>query len=126
MRAGDRDGRIQPHQFSQHFSAANDGEIFFARRDKFRVARFNGRRNHDVAGADQIDRIMTDKHADAFGAQPLDVGAVLLVGALHRVALGHQNFSDGAHANAADADDVERTDVGRHLHGVIILVWSCA
>ena len=51
------------------------------------------------------------KHADALGAQALDVGAVLLVAALDGVALGAQDLGDGAHADAADADDVEGPEV---------------
>ena len=59
---------------------------------------------------------MPNKYANALGAQPLDVGAFLLVAALDRIALGDENFGNGAHADAANADDVERADVARHLH----------
>ena len=59
---------------------------------------------------------MTDENANALGAQALDVGAFLLVATLNGITLGDKNFGDGTHADAADADDMERTNVARHLH----------
>ena len=43
--------------------------------------------------------------------KPLDVGAVRHVGALHRVAEVGQDLGDAAHADAADADEVDRADI---------------
>ena len=54
---------------------------------------------------------------DALVAQPLDVGALGLVGALHRIAEIDQHLGDAAHADAADADEMHRTDVARQFHG---------
>src|SRR5579883_632586 len=45
-----------------------------------------------------------DQHAEI--AQPLDVGALGLVGALHHVAEIDQHLGDAAHADAADADEM--------------------
>ena len=44
-------------------------------------------------------------------AQPLHVGAVGDVAALHRVAEIVQHLGDAAHADAADADEMDRADV---------------
>ena len=118
VRAGDRHRRVEPHQLGQHLGAADDGQALGARRLQLGIARLHGGGDDDVARADQIDRIVADEHADALGAQALDVGAVLLVAALHRVALGVQDLGDGAHADAADADDVHGADLARHLHAL--------
>ena len=53
---------------------------------------------------------------DALVAQPLDVGALGLIGALHRIAEVDQHLGDAAHADAADADEMHRADVARQFH----------
>ncbi len=117
MGAGHRDGRVEPHQLGEDLGAANDRQALGARRIELRVARFHGGGDHDEAGAHQVDRIVPDKHADALAAQAPDVGALLLVAALNRVAFGMHDLGDGAHADAADAEDVNRAHVEGHLHG---------
>ena len=62
--------------------------------------------------------IMADENADSLRAQPRDVSAFLLVAALDGVALSHQDLGNRTHADAANADDMERPDVARHLHVV--------
>ncbi len=53
------------------------------------------------------------EHGDALVAQPLDVGAVGRVGALHRVAEIVQHLGDAGHADAADADEVDGAEFAR-------------
>ena len=48
---------------------------------------------------------------DALIAQALDVGALGDVRALHRIAEIDQHLGDAAHADAADADEMDRADV---------------
>ncbi len=122
VRAGDRNGRIEPHQLGEDLGAANDGKSFGTRRLELGVAGLHSRRDDDRAGADEVDRIMADEHAHALGAQTPHVGAVLLVAALNRIALRQQYLGDGAHADAANADDVEGPELAGHLHGVSSLV----
>ena len=43
--------------------------------------------------------------------QPADVGAVLLVASLNREALGVQDLGNRAHADAADAEDMDRAQI---------------
>ncbi len=59
---------------------------------------------------------MADEALDALFAQPLDVGAIGLVGALHAVAEIAQHLGDAAHADAANADEMHQADGLRHLH----------
>ena len=49
-------------------------------------------------------------------AQPLDIGALGDVGALHLVAEIDQHLGDAAHADAADADEMHRPDLARQPH----------
>ena len=55
---------------------------------------------------------------DALVAQALDVGAFGRVGALHRVAEIAQHLGDAAHADAADADEVDGADLARQSHAL--------
>ena len=59
---------------------------------------------------------MADENLDAEPAQPLDVGAVGLVGAAHLVAEIDQHFGDAAHANPADADEMDGAEFVGKLH----------
>ncbi len=118
VRAGDGDGRIEPHQLGEHLGAADDGQAPGACRFELRLPVLTARRDDDRARADEVDWIVPDEHAHALGAQAAHVGAVLLVAALNRIALGEQDLGDGAHADAADPDDVEGPDLAGHLHGV--------
>ena len=61
-------------------------------------------------GADAFRR-MADGDVNAEIAEPLDVGAVGNVRALHLIAQVMQDFGDAAHTNAADADEMQGADV---------------
>ena len=116
VRSRHRHGGIEAHQLGQHLGAANDGVALGAGGLELGIRAFDGGRDDDVARADQVDGIMPDEHADALEAQAPDVGAVLLIAALHGVALGVQDLGDGAHADAADAENVHGPHLVRHLH----------
>src|SRR5580693_9276980 len=59
---------------------------------------------------------MSDRDFHALVAQALDVGALRLVGALHRIAEVQHHLGDAAHADAADADEMHRPNVARQFH----------
>ena len=63
-----------------------------------------------------VARVVADGDANTFLAQALDVGAVDGVGALHRVAEIGEHLGDAAHADAADADEMDGADIARQLH----------
>ena len=65
---------------------------------------------------------MANEYPNALVPQPFNVGAVLLVTALDRIALVDQDFGNGAHANPAYADDVKGADIVGHFHGLASLV----
>ena len=62
-------------------------------------------------GVFQIVGIVADMDRDAHGAQALDVGIVGRVAALHLVAQIVHDLGDAAHADAADADEMDGADV---------------
>ena len=69
--------------------------------------------------------LVADGDLDALVAQPLDVGAVGDVGAGDGVAEIGQHLGDAAHADAADADEMHRSDVARQFHVVGSPSVSC-
>ena len=60
---------------------------------------------------------MADEHLRALFAQPLDVGVVAGVRALHLVAEVQQHLGDAGHADAADADEVDGPEFAGQFHG---------
>ena len=60
---------------------------------------------------------MSNENTNALGAQAAHVGAVLLIAALDGIALLKQDLGNGAHADAANPDDMESPDLTGHLHG---------
>ena len=86
-------------------AATSSGLVFFDR---------GGDHNH--LGLAQIPGAVADETFDALVAQPLDIGAVGLIGALDRVAEIVQHLGNTAHADAADADEMHDAYALRHLH----------
>src|SRR6185503_14187869 len=127
VRSRHRHGGVEPHQLGQHLGPADDGIALGARRFELGVAGLDGGRHDDVARTHEVHRVVADEHADALGAQAFDVGAVLLVAALHGVALGVQDLGNRAHADAADAQNVHGPHLARHLHRLYFpRYWSGA
>ena len=110
---------LEPHQFRQHFCAAHDRQTTGLGLDPFRIVHLDGgRRDHDLTGAEIFSR-MTDVNRDALFPQTLDIGPVILIRALHRIAQVMQDFCNGAHADAANANEMNQADIVRHPHGAV-------
>src|SRR5690606_16934357 len=58
--------------------------------------------------------VVANQHLDPARAQPLHRSAFGEVGALHAVAEVVHHFGDARHADAADADEMDRPNVGGH------------
>ena len=116
MGAGDRDAALQPHQFGQHFGAAHHRNALRARRHQFRIVALDRGRDHDHVGAVDVLGLVADDDRDALLAQPLDIGAFGGIRALHGVAEIAQHLGDAAHADAADPDEVDGSDLARQSH----------
>ena len=116
MGAGNRDAAFQPHQFGQHFGAAHHRNALGARRHQFRIVALDRGRDHDDVGAVDILGLVADRNLDALLAQPRDVAAFGRVRALHGIAEIAQHLGDAAHADAADPDEVNGSDLARQSH----------
>jgi hypothetical protein len=60
---------------------------------------------------------VADRYFDALVAQPGDIGALGGVRALHGIAKIAQHLGDAAHADAADPDEVDGSNLARQSHG---------
>ncbi len=116
VRARNRDAAFQPHQFGEHLGAAHHRQALGTRSNELRVVTFDCGGDDDHVGAVYVFRLVTDGDFDAFVTQAIDVGTVRDVRPRHVVAEVGQHLGDPAHANAADADKMHRTDVARQLH----------
>jgi hypothetical protein len=130
MRARNGNAALEPHQFGEHFRAPHHRHALGARGNELRIVALDGSRHDNHLGVAEIVRRVPDRDGGALLAQPLDVGVLGRVRALHRIAEINQHFGDPAHADAADADEVDRTDIGRELHASILMIllssWSFA
>ena len=121
--AGDGDAAFQPHQLGQHLGAAHHRQALLAGGNEFRVVALDRRRHHQHLGAVEVLRLVADGDLGALVAQPLDVGVVARVRALHRIAEVDQHLGDAAHADAADANEMDRPDFARQFHRRRSLWW---
>ena len=114
--AGDGDARFQPHQLGQHFGAPHHRQALGARGDQLGIILLDGGGHHHHVGAVDVLRLVADGDLDALVAQPLDVTALGDVGAGDGVAEINEHLGDAAHADAADADEMDRADIARQFH----------
>ena len=114
--AGDGDAAFQPHQLGQHLGAAHHRQALRAGGHEFRIVALDRRGDDDHLGAVDVLGLMADRDLDALVAQPVDVGAFGCVRALHRIAEIAQHLGDAAHADAADPDEVDGSDLARQFH----------
>ncbi|MPL96742.1 hypothetical protein SDC9_42924 [bioreactor metagenome] len=118
MGAGDRDVRLQPHQLGQHLGAAHHRQLAPARLLELGVALLDRRGDHhhrDVVG--DVLGALTLVEGGAQLDQPVGDLRGLRVRALHLVAERHQHFGDARHADAADADEVDRAQFPGKFRG---------
>src|SRR4051794_21800296 len=126
MGARNRNAAFQAHQLGEHFSAAYDRDTLGARRHQFRIVAFDRGRYHQHVGAGDVLAPVPDADGYAFFAQTIDIGAFRGVRALHRVAEIAEHLGDAAHADAADPDEVDGSDLAGQSHfgsGLLVLVY---
>ncbi len=110
---GPADGNrpFEAHEFAQHLGAAHHGQPFGPGRHHFRVVRLHRRGDDHDGGVGEILGAMADLDRDTFVLQPLGVVAVGEVRAAHLIAKIVQDLGNAAHANAADADEMDDANV---------------
>ena len=116
VRAADGDRRFRPHQLGQHLRAADDRQAARPRLDQLRIVALDRRGDDDDRRVAEILRVVADRDLDAAVAKPLHIVAVGDVGAAHAIVLVGQHLGDAAHADPADPDEMDRTDVARQFH----------
>ena len=113
--AADADRELQTHQLGQHLGAAHQRNAAFARHDQFRVRRLDRRGiDHRRDALGHMGGVVADVDAGAQLLEPLGVGAGLGVRAGHLIADLQHDLGDAAHADAADADEVDRPEGERN------------
>ena len=107
---------LQPHQFRQHFGAADHGNAPFARGHQFGIITADcGRHHHHFGLADIVGR-MADKYRHTQIAQAFDIGIVGRIRALHGIAKIMQHFGNTGHADTANSDKMNGTQFTRQFH----------
>ena len=115
MGAANRDRELQSHQLGQHFGAPNQGNAALAGRHHLRVGRLHGGGIDDGGDAlADVRGVMADEHPRAQLFQPFGIGRSLGIRPLHRITDLEHDFGDPAHADAADTDEMNRTEVERN------------
>ncbi len=118
MRTANGDGGLEAHDLSQHFGPAHHRQRPRPCRHQFGIILLDRRRHHDHLGLAQIIAALANFHGDPHVAQALHIGVGGHVRALHHITLVVQDLGDTAHADAANADEMNRPDIAGHLHGV--------
>ncbi len=109
--AGDGDRVFQPHQLGQHLGALDQRDAPLLGGHQLGIVRLDGGRIDHRGGALDVGAVLADEDPGPQLLQPLGVGRGLGVGALHHIAQGQHDLGISAHAGAADAGEVDRTDV---------------
>lgn len=108
MRTSNSQCIVPNAQRSQHLGTMPDGQVAFLCLDKLSVVFKNSSGNHHYVGIEpfEIGRALTDKDLNARLAQLLGIAAFAKVGTGHFHALFLCNTSNTAHANSANADEM--------------------
>ena len=127
VRAANRNRPFQSHQLGEHFSAPDHRQHALACGENFRVFGFDRRRNDDDPCLAQVLGAVAHFDFDTEAAQTVYIGVLRDVAALDFIAKVMYHFSNAAHADAADADEVNNADVEWHgLHQATprVILWS--
>ena len=113
--ARDRDAVLEPHQLGEHLGARDDRDAALARRvDLHVVARHRGGVDDDVRAL-HVGGLVAGEDLGAQPLEPLHRVAAPQVGAGDAVAEVEQHLGDAAHADAADAHEVDVLVLLEHL-----------
>ena len=116
MGAAHRHAGFEAHQLRQHFGAAHDRQVTVAGLDQLRIVGFDRRGNDHHLGVAEIGGIVADRNGNAALAQARHVVIVGDVRALNLVAKCRHDLGDTAHADAANADEMNGPYAARQFH----------
>ena len=114
VHAGDGDAVLQPHQLGQHFGALNHRNVQLVGFGDFGILRGNRGTGDHHFGAGDVFGAMSLKDRGAQTGQPLRHGGTLQVGAGNFVAEIEQHLGNAAHADAADAYEMNALNFCEH------------
>src|SRR5215472_16959885 len=114
VHAGDGNAVLQAHQLGQHFSALDDRDVQVARRNDFGVVFGDGGAGDDDFCTGDVFGAMPFKRCGAQTGQAFGDSGGLEIGAGNLVSEIEQDLRDAAHADAADAYEVDALNFGEH------------
>jgi hypothetical protein len=112
--AGDGDAVFHAHQLGQHLCPGDDRDHPLPGLENLRVVLLNGRGGDHHINMRQVLAGMADVDLAADGCQALRGIRLAQVGAGDLVAQVQQDLGNAAHADAADADEVDFLDFTVH------------
>src|SRR5713101_3390054 len=119
--AGHGDAVLEAHQFGQHFCAGDDRDLFLVRFDNFGVVDLDRRRRHYHVRALNVCGFVPFVNRGAEILQAFRDVRGLGVGAGNGIAEREQHFGDAAHADAADAHQMNALKIAEGDHHRFIL-----
>jgi len=114
VRAGNRDALLEAHQLGQHLRARHHRNLAGARRDHFRVVFFHCTGNHHHIGASNMFSGMPLRHACAGRSQALGRRIAAQIRAAHLETEIEQDLGNAAHADTANAYEMNVFDFVFH------------
>jgi hypothetical protein len=114
VHARDRDSVLQAHQLGEHLGALNDRDVQLAGLGDLGVVGGDGGTGNDDLGVADIFRGMTFDGERAERSQALRHAGTLQIRAGDSVAEVQQHLGNAAHADAADAYEMDALDFGEH------------
>jgi len=124
MGASDRDIELEPHQLGQHLCPAHDRQATTARGGQLNIVVFDSAGDHDNRCIADVIGALADMDGRTHSGETFKDRAFTKIAALHRIAEIKHDFCDAAHADAADADEMNRAEIfGRRCHD--LLIFSC-
>src|SRR5882724_6481384 len=116
MRAGNGNAVFEAHQFGEHFRARDNWDFALVRFDNFRIVGLNRGRNHDDVRILDVRSFVAFVNRGAEILKALGCGGRLGVRAGNGIAEREQHFSDTAHADAADSDEMNALKIPECNH----------
>src|SRR5256885_591691 len=114
--AGNGDAVFEAHQFGEHFRARDNGDFALVRFDNFRIVGLNRGRNDDDVRIFDVRSFVAFVNRGAEILKALGCGGRLCVRAGNVIAECEQHFSNAAHADATDSDEMNALKIPEGNH----------
>ena len=112
MRTGDGDAAAVAHQYREQLRAMQYANTSLLGGAQLRIGRPDRGRDDDRLGVAEVGGIVTDRDARSLDPQRREVGRLLHVRTRDAHAAREQHLRERAHPGSADADQVDRAELG--------------